>query len=33
MHIVDAFVESGEIAQRLSEDKGRLAGGPAALVM
>jgi ribonuclease Z len=28
-HVGDAFVESGEIAQRISEDKRRLAGGPA----
>ncbi len=30
-HIGDAFIESGEIAQRASEDQRRLAGGPAAL--
>ncbi len=30
-HIGDAFIKSGEIAQRLSEDKRRLPGGPAAL--
>ncbi|MFB9263346.1 MBL fold metallo-hydrolase [Bradyrhizobium erythrophlei] len=30
-HIGDAFVLSGEIAQRVSEDKTRLAGGPAEL--
>jgi ribonuclease Z len=30
-HIGDAFIKSGEIAQRISEDKNRLAGGPAAL--
>lgn len=30
-HIGDAFVQSGEIAQRLSEDKTRLPGGPADL--
>jgi ribonuclease Z len=28
-HIADAFVESGEIAERRSEDSARLAGGPA----
>src|SRR5262249_5842948 len=28
-HIADAFINSGEIAQRISEDKTRLAGGPA----
>jgi ribonuclease Z len=28
-HIGDAFVQSGEVAERWSEDKGRLAGGPA----
>lgn len=31
LHIGDAFIQSGEIAQRLSEVKGRLAGGPADL--
>jgi len=31
LHIADAFIQSGEIAQRLSEVKGRLAGGPADL--
>ena len=31
-HIGDAFLQSGEIAQRVSEDKSRLAGGPAELV-
>ncbi|HXR86468.1 MAG TPA: MBL fold metallo-hydrolase [Stellaceae bacterium] len=30
-HIADAFIESGEIAERRSEDKGRAEGGPAAL--
>ena len=30
-HVSDAFLESGEIAQRRSEDKTRLAGGPADL--
>jgi ribonuclease Z len=30
-HIADAAIQSGEIAQRVSEDKRRLAGGPAAL--
>src|ERR1700676_186981 len=30
-HIGDAFIQSGEIAQRLSEDKNRLAGGPTEL--
>jgi ribonuclease Z len=30
-HIADPFIHSGEIAQRLSEVKERLAGGPAAL--
>lgn len=30
-HIADAFVQSGEIAERLSEDGARLAGGPAEL--
>lgn len=30
-HIADASVNSGEIAQRLAEDKRRLAGGPAAM--
>src|SRR5260221_631668 len=27
-HIADPFIQSGEIAQRISEDKNRLAGGP-----
>lgn len=31
MHIGDAFLQSGEIAQRRAEDKRRLAGGPADL--
>lgn len=31
-HIADAYLESGEIAQRLSEDKSRPPGGPAELV-
>lgn len=31
LHIGDPFIESGEIAQRRSEDKERLAGGPAEL--
>jgi ribonuclease Z len=31
MHIADAFIQSGEIAQRLSEVKERLGGGPADL--
>jgi ribonuclease Z len=31
MHIGDAFVQSGEIAERRSEDDARLAGGPADL--
>jgi ribonuclease Z len=30
-HIADAYIESGEIAQRISEDKVRLPGGPADL--
>jgi ribonuclease Z len=30
-HIADAAIQSGEIAQRVSEDKRRLAGGPAGL--
>jgi ribonuclease Z len=30
-HIADAAVQSGEVAQRIAEDKRRLAGGPAAL--
>jgi len=30
-HIGDAFIQSGEIAQRISEDKRRLPGGPAEL--
>jgi ribonuclease Z len=30
-HIADAFLQSGEIAERRSEDKARLAGGPAEL--
>jgi len=32
MHIADAFIESGEIDERRSEDKSRLEGGPARLV-
>src|SRR5438876_7592154 len=28
MHVADAFLESGEIAERRSEDTARLAGGP-----
>ena len=31
-HIADASIQSGEIAQRLSEDKRRAEGGPAAIV-
>lgn len=31
MHIADPLIQSGEIAQRLSENKARLAGGPAEL--
>src|SRR5262249_14464371 len=31
-HIGDAFLQSGEIAQRHAEDKTRLAGGPAELI-
>ena len=31
MHVADAFVQSGEIAERRSEDTARLAGGPADL--
>jgi ribonuclease Z len=31
MHIGDAFLQSGEIAERRSEDKARLEGGPADL--
>jgi len=31
-HLADAYIHSGEIAQRLSEDKSRLAGGPADLI-
>ena len=31
-HIGDAYLQSGEIAQRRSEDKARLAGGPADLI-
>src|SRR5205814_120608 len=30
-HIADAFIQSGEIAERRSEDNARLAGGPADL--
>jgi ribonuclease Z len=30
-HIADAFIQSGEIAQRISEEKARPAGGPAEL--
>ena len=32
MHVADAFIQSGEIAQRHSEDEHRTAGGPADLV-
>jgi ribonuclease Z len=32
MHIGDAFLQSGEIAERRSEDNARLAGGPADLI-
>jgi len=31
-HVADAYIQSGEIAQRLSESKERLAGGPAELI-
>lgn len=31
-HIGDAFIQSGEIAQRLAENKNRLPGGPADLI-
>jgi ribonuclease Z len=31
-HVADAFIQSGEIADRRSEDEARLAGGPAELV-
>src|SRR5262249_36267063 len=31
MHVTDAFIQSGEIAERRSEDNTRLAGGPADL--
>jgi ribonuclease Z len=31
-HVGDAYLQSGEIAQRHSEDKNRLSGGPAELV-
>jgi ribonuclease Z len=31
MHVGDAFIQSGEVAQRRSEDEARLAGGPADL--
>lgn len=31
-HIADAYIQSGEIAQRISESKDRLTGGPADLV-
>jgi len=31
-HIADAYIQSGEIAQRISENKERLAGGPGDLV-
>ena len=31
-HVADAYIQSGEIAQRLSENKERLAGGPAELI-
>jgi ribonuclease Z len=30
-HVADSYIESGEIAQRISEDKVRLSGGPADL--
>jgi ribonuclease Z len=30
-HIADAFLQSGEVAERLSEDRARIAGGPAEL--
>src|SRR5262245_9452750 len=30
-HVADAFIQSGEIAERRSEDSGRLAGGPASV--
>jgi ribonuclease Z len=32
IHIADAFIQSGEIAQRHSEDENRTAGGPADLI-
>lgn len=32
MHIGDAFIQSGEMAQRLAENKKRLPGGPADLI-
>jgi ribonuclease Z len=32
LHIADAFIQSGEIAQRHSEDENRTAGGPADLI-
>lgn len=32
MHVGDAFIHSGEIAERRSEDQARLAGGPADLI-
>ena len=31
-HVADAYIHSGEIAQRISENKDRLAGGPADLI-
>jgi ribonuclease Z len=31
-HVADAFIQSGEIAQRISENKARLPGGPADLI-
>jgi len=31
-HVADAFIQSGEIAQRISENKVRLPGGPADLI-
>jgi ribonuclease Z len=32
MHVADPFIQSGEIAQRISEDKQRLPGGPADMI-
>ncbi|TMH05584.1 MAG: hypothetical protein E6H67_08410 [Betaproteobacteria bacterium] len=32
MHVADAFLQSGEIAERRSEDNARLAGGPVDLI-